>query len=1004
MNKVLLFCDYKSTGDSPEVEVSFVEPLPYDVKCLHCSEIFEDVHLTTCCSRHVCGQCCKELKNDQCPLCSEIGFSSTADKPFTNLVLSLQVECRYSRRGCPWSGDLRALKQHVEETCRKASICQHCSFECAHQAFPEHVPVCAEAPQPCPNRCSATGVKRKHLKCHLEQECVLRVVGSDTVPHAANQCIQVAPLAVTMTSYSQYVSTGNTWYSPPFYTHKNGYKVHLRVDADLYKDGDVSVLVCVLKGEYDSTLTWPLYAEVKVALYNWRTDKPLFSKVLHMPGDAFCSMNTTNLPASWGSGDIEFINNASLASDLANNVEYNQHDCLNFQIEEVTIVKAPAIPKLPSWAGDGCFAVPSFHSMKEKVLHFYGSLINTHRGGYKLCPRVYPDGCGRGKGTHVSVYCFLMCGEHDDALPWPVEADVVLEMLNWRGNKNHKRHTFSLSAKSSSRVTIDGMAEYGTGTDTFAAHSSLSYNATANTQYLNEDCLLFKVVSCTAYLDRASASKLPAWMDPAVMGSPYPCFTVSEFAKRKAFNNQYYSPPFYSKSGHGGYKVRLQITPSANEQSQHISLYAILLKGENDATLDWPFCGDVVVELLNWQQDANHHSYTISFHERVPSDVSGRVLVGDSASSSRGTSSFISHDTLAHNHSTNTEYLQDDCLCYRVKVVAYSPALTNKVPRWQPPNTPACFTIADVTKRMESGNHYYSPSFVAAKYKMCLKVYCGGDGAGKGTHVSMFACLLKGEDDDSLEWPFCGDIIVEVLNWYIDHDHYKNVLSLDSPDRPSHARVMTEVTSPSGRGKTQFMPLSTISFKYLEDECMRIRVSSVVCYNTPALMSKTPRWLNWFNTSSRWPLAFTVTGFSSRLENGSICYSPPFYTHSRGYKMRLQVTPGASGEDKGNMSVYAQLMAGEYDSSLQWPMNVDLTVEMVNWARNSSHVTKAIDFGTAPMDCRTRVPKESNTASRLKGVCDFCSHATLFGGTRDIVYVEDDCVHIRVKEAVVHSR
>ena len=921
-----------------------------------------------------------------------------------NQFLSLQVECRYSRRGCPWSGDLRALKQHVEETCRKASICQHCSFECVHQAFTEHVPMCAEAPQPCPNHCSATGVKRKHLKRHLEQECVLRVVGSDTVPHAANQYVQVAPLAVTMTSYSQYVSTGNTWYSPPFYTHKNGYKVHLRVDADLYKDGNVSVLVCVLKGEYDSTLTWPLYAEVKVALYNWRTNKPLFSKVLHLPGDAFCSMNTTNLPAPWGRGDVDFISHASLASDLANNVEYIQHNCLNFQIEEVTIVKAAAIPKLPSWSGDGCFAVPSLHSMKEKDLPFYGSTIYTHRGGYKLCPYVNPNGFGTGKGTHVCVGSFLMRGEHDDALPWPVEADVVLEMLNWRENKNHKRYTVSLShgaggAEVSTRVPIDGIAEAGRGTSTFATHSSLSYNAAANTQYLNEDCLLFKVVSCTAYLDRASASKLPAWMDPAMMGSPYPCFTVSEFAKRKAFNNQYYSPPFYSQSGHGGYKMDLEITPSANEQSQHISLYAWLLKGENDATVDWPFCGDVVVELLNWRQDANHHSHTISFHERVPSEASGRVLVGDRASRAGGTDSFISHDSLAHNHSTNTEYWQDDCLCFRVKVVAYSTALTNKVPRWQPPNTPACFTITDVAKRRESGNHYYSPPFVTAKYKMCLKVYCGGDGAGKGTHVSMYACLLKGEDDDSLEWPFCGDITVEVLNWHGNHDHFRNALPLDSPDHDTQARVMTEVTSPLGRGTMSFMSLSTLSSKYLEDECMRIRVSSVVCYNTPALMSKTPRWQNWFNTSSRSPLAFTVTGFSSRLKNCSRCYSPPFYTHSRGYKMRLEVRPRVS-----NISVYAQLMAGEYDSSLQWPMNVDLTVELVNWARNSSHTTKGIQFGKAPMHFRTRVPKESKVATGAWGYGRFYSLVTLFYGTCDIVYVEDDCVHIRVKEAVVHSR
>ena len=320
-----------------EDEITFAEKPPYDINCPQCSKLFEDAHQTTCCGRHVCGQCCSTLRNSQCSFCKKSRFSSTADKFFMDQFLGLQVECRYSRRGCPWSGDLRALKQHVEDTCRKASRCQHCSFECARQAFPEHVHVCAEAPQPCPNRCSTTGVKRKHLKHHLEQECVLRVVGSDTVPHAANQFVQVAPLAVTMTRYSQYVSTGNTWYSPPFYTHKNGYKVHLRVDANWYKRGYVLVHVCVLKGEYDSTLTWPLYAEVKVALYNWRTNKPLFSKVLDLPGDAFCSMNTTNLPASWGSGDSEFINHTSLASDLANNVEYIQHDCLNFHVEEVVM-------------------------------------------------------------------------------------------------------------------------------------------------------------------------------------------------------------------------------------------------------------------------------------------------------------------------------------------------------------------------------------------------------------------------------------------------------------------------------------------------------------------------------------------------------------------------------------------------------------------------------------------------------------------------------------------
>jgi TNF receptor-associated factor 4 len=268
----------------------------------------------------------------------------------------------------------------------------------------------------------------------------------------------------------------------------------------------------------------------------------------------------------------------------------------------------------------------------------------------------------------------------------------------------------------------------------------------------------------------------------------------------------------------------------------------------------------------------------------------------------------------------------------------------------------------------------------------------------------MYACLLKGEEDDSLEWPFCGDITVEVLNWHGDHGHYKKVITLDSPDDDTCSRVMTDVTSPSGSGEPQFIPLSALTSQYLEDDCMRVRISSVVSYNTP-LRYKIPRWQEQWNTSfclSR-SLAFTVTGFSHRLENGSTCYSPAFYTHSKGYKMRLEVTPGASGEDKGNMSIFAQLMAGEYDSSLQWPVNVDLTVEVVNWAANSSHITEIIPFGGRDMDYFSRVPEGSKVVRRGWGCGRFCSHATLRGATRNIAYVEEDCVHVRVREAEVHS-
>ena len=40
--------------------------------------------------------------------------------------------------------------------------------------------------------------------------------------------------------------------------------------------------------------------------------------------------------------------------------------------------------------------------------------------------------------------------------------------------------------------------------------------------------------------------------------------------------------------------------------------------------------------------------------------------------------------------------------------------------------------------------------------KMCISVNANGNGDGKGTHVSVYAYLMKGENDDLLTWPLLG--------------------------------------------------------------------------------------------------------------------------------------------------------------------------------------------------------------------------------------------------------
>ena len=52
----------------------------------------------------------------------------------------------------------------------------------------------------------------------------------------------------------------------------------------------------------------------------------------------------------------------------------------------------------------------------------YDRLFNLT--GYKACTRIYLNGDGMGKNSHVSLFFVLMRGEFDALLPWPFQQKV----------------------------------------------------------------------------------------------------------------------------------------------------------------------------------------------------------------------------------------------------------------------------------------------------------------------------------------------------------------------------------------------------------------------------------------------------------------------------------------------------------------------------------------------------------------------------------------------------
>ena len=102
-----------------------------------------------------------------------------------------------------------------------------------------------------------------------------------------------------------------------------------------------------------------------------------------------------------------------------------------------------------------------------------------------------------------------------------------------------------------------------------------------------------------------------------------------------------YSPSFYTSPG--GYKMMLCVYANGHRRGKgtHMSCYTVLVPGEYDDELGWPFQGEVTVELLNQNVDENHKKLIIKYDHSTPEDCKERVT--KTMSQKWGKDRFIAH-------------------------------------------------------------------------------------------------------------------------------------------------------------------------------------------------------------------------------------------------------------------------------------------------------------------------------------------------------------------------
>ena len=116
----------------------------------------------------------------------------------------------------------------------------------------------------------------------------------------------------------------------------------------------------------------------------------------------------------------------------------------------------------------------------------------------------------------------------------------------------------------------------------------------------------------------------------------------------------------------------------------------------------------------------------------------------------------------------------------------------------------------------------YSAPFYTSRhgYKMCLRLYMDGDGSGKGTHLSLFLTLMRGEYDALLLWPFKQTVTLMLL----DQDKQEDIFQSFRPDpfSSSFQKPTNEMNVASGCPK--FAPLSILENpSFVKDDTIFIK-------------------------------------------------------------------------------------------------------------------------------------------------------------------------------------
>lgn len=466
-------------------------------------------------------------------------------------ILGLETYCRYRDSGCQWKDVLRQFEEHIvgceyqaiecpngceimlpqhlvakhlEETCpyRRAQ-CEFCNKVFKHVELSGHYDGCEYYPIDCPYNCGEIKIPQRLLQDHIENYCKL-AEGACTFSFCGctfkgsraelqghleketeEHLLKAAKHAVSM-------ETQNTELRRKLEQETNrvevleqkldeGGRELLATQQQLLK---IQEKMGTLETEFSKMKvqgtkieeilknlekksgpsTSPEIENLKLQSQQLqRTVETMAARVTEKTGLSERQSGPMSLPSSSMKGSAELERRAErIENQLAlQDVQMAELD-LKLQLLEATSYDGVLIWKIDNYKRRKHDAVTG------KTPSLYSPPFYTSRFGYKMCARIYLNGDGQGKGSHISMFFVVMRSEYDALLPWPFPCKITMQLMAQEGN-DVIIETFRPDPNSSSFRRPASDMNIASGCPLFVSQTKL-----AGAPYMVKDSIFVKVI------------------------------------------------------------------------------------------------------------------------------------------------------------------------------------------------------------------------------------------------------------------------------------------------------------------------------------------------------------------------------------------------------------------------------------------------------------------------------------------------------------------------------